>query len=62
MYERTDREVAGPTPAAPLGAVVTIQIERTVHGPVVGRTTAVDPATGRAVPVAVSAQRLDLVR
>jgi acyl-homoserine lactone acylase PvdQ len=57
MYERTDREVAGPTPAAPQGAVVTIQIERTVHGPVVGRTTADDPTTGTAVPVAVSLQR-----
>ena len=57
MFERTDREVAGPTPAAPQGAVVSIQIERTVHGPVIGRTTAVDPATGRAVPVAVSSQR-----
>ncbi|HEX6547359.1 MAG TPA: penicillin acylase family protein, partial [Candidatus Dormibacteraeota bacterium] len=58
MYERTDRQVAktsagGPNPPS----VVTIQIERTVHGPVVGRTTAIDPATGTPVPVAISAQR-----
>src|SRR5439155_250826 len=32
-------------------------IERTVHGPVIGRTTAIDPATGQPVPVAVSSQR-----
>ncbi len=57
MYERTDQEVARPTPGAPQGAVVTIQIERTVHGPVVGRTTAIDPTTGQAIPVAVSSQR-----
>jgi len=58
MYERTDRQVAktsagGENPPA----VVTIQIERTVHGPVLGRTTAIDPATGQAIPVAVSVQR-----
>jgi acyl-homoserine lactone acylase PvdQ len=58
MYERTDRQVAKPTPSGPNPpAVITIQIERTVHGPVVGRTTAVDPATGRTIPVAVSYQR-----
>src|SRR5207248_4160260 len=57
MYERTDREVAKPTPAAPQGGVITIQIERTVHGPVIGRTTAPDPATGKQIPVAISYQR-----
>src|ERR1700682_4068913 len=35
----------------------TIQVERTVHGPVVGRTTAIDPGTGASIPVAVSVQR-----
>ncbi|TME20522.1 MAG: penicillin acylase family protein [Chloroflexi bacterium] len=58
MYERTDREVAktsagGPNPPQ----VITIQIERTVHGPVVGRTYAKDPQTGSTIPVAVSYQR-----
>ncbi|HEV7679719.1 MAG TPA: penicillin acylase family protein [Candidatus Dormibacteraeota bacterium] len=58
MYERTDRQVAKPTASgANPPAVVTIQIERTVHGPVVGRTTAVDPTTGLTIPVAVSYQR-----
>jgi acyl-homoserine lactone acylase PvdQ len=58
MYERTDRQVAKPTPSgANPPSIVTIQIERTVHGPVIGRTTAVDPATGATVPVAVSQQR-----
>jgi acyl-homoserine lactone acylase PvdQ len=58
MYERTDRQVAKPGPGGPNPpAVVTIQLERTVHGPVIGRTTATDPATGRAIPVAVSQQR-----
>jgi acyl-homoserine lactone acylase PvdQ len=58
MYERTDRQVALPTGSnLTPPAVITIQIERTVHGPVVGRTTARDPATGQAVPVAVSYQR-----
>jgi acyl-homoserine lactone acylase PvdQ len=58
MYERTDRQVAKPTASgANPPAVVTIQIERTVHGPVAGRTTAIDPATGSAIPVAVSIQR-----
>jgi hypothetical protein len=58
MYERTDRQVAKPTASgANPPAVVTIQIERTVHGPVVGRTTAFDPATGHAVPAAVSVER-----
>jgi len=28
-----------------------------VHGPVVGRTMAIDPATGRQIPVAVSLER-----
>jgi acyl-homoserine lactone acylase PvdQ len=58
MYERTDRQLAKPS-AGGTGAptVITIQIERTVHGPVVGRTTALDPATGQPIPVAVSLQR-----
>jgi acyl-homoserine lactone acylase PvdQ len=46
MFERTDTQPG-----------LTIQIERTVHGPVVGRTSAIDPTTGRSVPVAVSSQR-----
>ena len=58
MYERTDRQVAktnasGQNPPA----VVTIQIERTVHGPVAGRTMAIDPQTGQPVPAAVSVER-----
>jgi acyl-homoserine lactone acylase PvdQ len=58
MYERTDRQVAKTTASATNPpAVVTIQIERTVHGPVIGRTTAIDPATGHPVPVAVSVER-----
>ncbi len=58
MYERTDRQVAKTSPGAPNPPqVVTIQIERTVHGPVVGRTLALDPATGKPVPVAISYQR-----
>ena len=58
MYERTDRQVAKPTASGTNPpAVVTIQIERTVHGPVIGRTTAIDPATGQAIPVAVSVER-----
>jgi len=58
MYERTDRQVAKPSAGgANPPAVVTVQIERTVHGPVIGRTTAIDPATGLAVPVAVSVER-----
>jgi acyl-homoserine lactone acylase PvdQ len=46
MFERTDTQPG-----------LTIQIERTVHGPVVGRTSAIDPATGQPIPVAVSSQR-----
>jgi acyl-homoserine lactone acylase PvdQ len=58
MYERTDRQVAKTNASSTNPpAVVTIQIERTVHGPVVGRTTAVDPDTGKVIPVAVSFQR-----
>ncbi len=58
MFERTDRQVAKPTPGSPSPPqVITIQVERTVHGPVVGRTQAIDPATGALVPVAVSHQR-----
>ncbi|HEV3231720.1 MAG TPA: penicillin acylase family protein [Candidatus Dormibacteraeota bacterium] len=58
MYERSDTQVAKPTASSTNPpTIVTIQIERTVHGPVVGRTTAIDPATGQPVPVAVSTQR-----
>jgi acyl-homoserine lactone acylase PvdQ len=65
MLERTDTQVGKPSPGCIpqppqtqcQPTVVTIQIERTVHGPVVGRTTAIDPATGLSVPVAVSSQR-----
>jgi acyl-homoserine lactone acylase PvdQ len=58
MYERTDREVAKTNPGSPNPpAVITIQIERTVHGPVAGRTMALDPASGQQIPVAVSIQR-----
>jgi acyl-homoserine lactone acylase PvdQ len=58
MYERTDRQVTKPTAVAanPPG-VVTIQIERTIHGPVLGRTTAVDPTTGKTIPIAISIER-----
>jgi len=68
MFERTDAQTAKsspgalcPTPMNPNNpcppATVTIQIERTVHGPVIGRTTALDPNTGKTIPVAVSSQR-----
>lgn len=57
MYERVDSEVAKPTAAAPNPAVITMKIERTVHGPVLGRTSAIDPATGAPVPIAVSIER-----
>jgi len=58
MYERTDVQFGKPSAGAPEPPVLlTIQIERTVHGPVIGRTTAIDPATGQPVPVAVSSQR-----
>ncbi|MHB8669348.1 MAG: penicillin acylase family protein [Acidimicrobiales bacterium] len=58
MYERTDRQVAKTSASAPNPpAVITIQIERTVHGPVIGRTTALDPQTHQPVPVAVSSER-----
>jgi acyl-homoserine lactone acylase PvdQ len=58
MYERTDRQVAKTTATSPNPpAVVTIQLERSVHGPVIGRTTAVDPSSGQTIPVAVSYQR-----
>ena len=58
MYERTDEEV-GLTNASNQSppATLTIQVERTVHGPVIGRTTATDPATGQPIPVAVSVER-----
>jgi acyl-homoserine lactone acylase PvdQ len=66
MFERTDTQTAKsgpgaicpPPPNNPCPPVTyTIQVERTVHGPVIGRTTAVDPATGKTIPVAVSSQR-----
>jgi len=66
MYERTDTQNAKSNPGAicppPANnpcppAIVTIQIERTVHGPVIGRTMATDPSTGKAIPVAVSTER-----
>jgi acyl-homoserine lactone acylase PvdQ len=58
MYERTDVELGKPSAGAPEPPVLlTIQIERTIHGPVIGRTEAIDPATGKPVPVAVSSQR-----
>src|SRR5438445_3728105 len=58
MYERTDTQFGKPSAGAPEPPVLlTIKIERTVHGPVIGRTYAKDPATGQVVPVAVSSQR-----
>src|SRR5207247_6586508 len=58
MYERTVVQFGKPSPGTPEPPVLlTIQIERTVHGPVIGRTTAIDPGTGQPVPVAVSSQR-----
>ena len=58
MTERTDTQVGKTSPGSIYPpTVLNIQIERTVHGPVVGRTTAPDPATGQSVPVAVSSQR-----
>jgi acyl-homoserine lactone acylase PvdQ len=58
MYEREDKELGKPSLGAPNGAVLlTIKIERTVHGPVIGRTMAKDPTTGQEIPVAVSSQR-----
>jgi len=57
MYERTDYELGKPSAGSPNPPVLlTIKIERTVHGPVIGRTYAKDP-TGQVVPVAVSSQR-----
>lgn len=61
MYERTDQEVALPSPGSTncsrgcLPTVVTFHVERTVHGPVVGRTTAL--VDGVEVPVAIATQR-----
>ncbi|MGZ4190162.1 MAG: penicillin acylase family protein [Actinomycetota bacterium] len=58
MCERTDRQVSVTNAAAQNPpSVVTIQVERTVHGPVLGRTTAIDPATGKEIPVAISIER-----
>jgi acyl-homoserine lactone acylase PvdQ len=58
MFERTDQQTAKPTASDPNPPVVfTIQVERTVHGPVIGRTMAADPVTGQPIPVAVSVQR-----
>jgi acyl-homoserine lactone acylase PvdQ len=58
MYERTDREVAKTNPGSPNPPqVITIQIERTVHGPVMGRLLAIDPTSGKQIPAAVSIER-----
>ena len=58
MFERTDTQVGKPSASSPEPPVLlTIKIERTVHGPVIGRTTAKDPVTGQVIPVAVSSQR-----
>jgi len=58
MYERTDMQVAKTSAGAENPPqVISIQIERTVHGPVAGRTTAIDPTTGQAIPVAISTER-----
>ena len=58
MYERTDTQLGTPSAASQEPPVLlTIKIERTVHGPVIGRTTAKDPVTGQVIPVAVSSQR-----
>jgi acyl-homoserine lactone acylase PvdQ len=58
MFERTDTQVGKTSASATEPPVVlTIKIERTVHGPVIGRTTATDPTTGQVIPVAVSSQR-----
>src|SRR5207253_11009593 len=48
MYERTDTETAltsGAAPAPP--QVITFHIERTIHGPVIGRTSALDRKSTR---------------
>lgn len=56
MYERTDTEQALTSGAAPYPPqVITFHIERTIHGPVVGRGTAQSPFG--AVPVAISVER-----
>jgi len=58
MYERTETELGKTSAAATEPPVLlTIKIERTVHGPVIGRTYAKDPETGQVIPVAVSSQR-----
>ncbi|MHB8512255.1 MAG: penicillin acylase family protein [Actinomycetota bacterium] len=58
MYERTDRQIAKPSATATNPpSVVTIQIERSVHGPIIGRLMATDPVTGNPIPAAVSYQR-----
>src|SRR6202035_6031023 len=51
MYERTDTQIGKSSAASQEPPVVlNIKIERTVHGPVIGRTTARDPATGQVIP------------
>lgn len=61
MYERTDQEIALPSPGSTncqsgcLPVVVSFRVERTIHGPVLGRTTAL--VDGREVPVAIASQR-----
>jgi acyl-homoserine lactone acylase PvdQ len=58
MFERTDTQVGTPSAASQEPPVLlSIKIERTVHGPVIGRTTSKDPASGQVIPVAVSSQR-----
>jgi acyl-homoserine lactone acylase PvdQ len=58
MFEQTDTQLGTPSAASQEPPVVlSIKIERTVHGPVIGRSTARDPATGQVIPVAVSSQR-----
>jgi hypothetical protein len=58
MFERTDTQVGTPSAASQEPPVtLTIKIERTIHGPVIGRTTARDPTSGQIIPVAVSSQR-----
>ena len=57
MYERTDTEQALTSGAAPYPPqLITFHIERTIHGPVVGRGTAQLSPYG-AVPVAISVER-----
>lgn len=57
MYERVDTEAAATSGAAPYPPqLITFHIERTIHGPVVGRGSAQLSGFG-AVPVAIAVQR-----